>query len=104
MVPFNHSDRSISFGHKLEAYLDLYDSTVKDDKPEAVLFRNVHKNGTLTKQNMGCHHTANVGKEIANLMHLDNAESFTGHCFRRSAASQAAKAGATTPALKTHFG
>ena len=106
LIPFNHDDSSISFGRIFQDYYDLVIATfpkIVEDK-SAPLFFNVHKSGQLVNSPMGMHTVGNVGKDVARLLSLTDIDSYTGHCFRRSAATQAAKAGASTPALKTHFG
>lgn len=103
-VPFNYENTSISYGHKLKAYLELLEQTFGEIPQDAPLFRNSHRNGKIMLTPMGAHITGAVGKQVAQVLNKDSPEIFTGHCFRRSAATQAAKAGATTPALKTHFG
>lgn len=55
-------------------------------------------------QPMGKHKIEDVGKEIANFLKLDNPNTYTSHCFRRTGATMAADAGATTTQLKRAFG
>jgi integrase len=44
-----------------------------------------------------------IGKEIAKVLKKPDPEKFTGHCWRRSAATAAADNGATTMMMRTHF-
>ena len=73
------------------------------------LFKGTPKFNHTTKakyvnQNMGKVKIANVGVDVATLLKLDNPKRYTGHCFRRSAATFAADGGATTTEMKRHFG
>ena len=68
------------------------------------LFRGVHGGQRIVKQPMGIHLIRNVAKDVATELGLDNPSSFTGHCWRRSSATQAAGAGATSTDLKRTYG
>ena len=45
-----------------------------------------------------------IVKDVATILQLDNPETYTGYCFRRTAASMAADGGATTQQLQRAFG
>ena len=45
-----------------------------------------------------------IGKNVARRLQLDNPESYTGHCFRRTSATMAADGGATTQQMQRAFG
>ena len=45
-----------------------------------------------------------IGKEVAKELGLEHPDTYTGHCFRRSSATEAANKGATSVDLKRHFG
>ena len=53
---------------------------------------------------MGKNKISQIGQDVAKVLKLDNAKSYTGHCFRRTAATFAADGGASTTAMKRHFG
>lgn len=61
-------------------------------------------NFRFIQQPMGINKISAVGTDIAKILKLDNPETYTGHCFRRTAATFAADGGATTSAMKRHFG
>ena len=44
-----------------------------------------------------------IGKDVATILQLDNPETYTGHCFRRTAATMEADGGATTQQLQRAF-
>ncbi|XP_045765066.1 uncharacterized protein LOC123867182 [Maniola jurtina] len=62
------------------------------------------KNGKCTKQVVGRHKIAAIPKRIATYLDLPDAESYTGHCLRRSSATLLASAGANVLTLKRHGG
>ena len=104
LVPFSLNIPSICIGPKVCAYLQgIKDSNIETTHESPLLFNGL-KSGAYTKQPIGKNVLANIGKEIAELLHLPNPGSFTGHCFRRTAARAAADNGATTSDLKRHFG
>jgi Phage integrase family len=63
-----------------------------------------YKAGKCSIQPVGIHTLGKIPQEIAKFLNLQNPESFTGHCFRRSSASMLADAGADILTLKRHGG
>ena len=61
-------------------------------------------NGTFVNQPMGKSYLSSIGKDVAGVLKLDNPERYTGHCFRRTAATMAADGGATTQQMQKAFG
>lgn len=61
-------------------------------------------NGKCVKQVIGINKIRNTPKEIATYLKLSEAESYTGHCFRRSSATLLADSGADFASLKRHGG
>ncbi|EFA07727.1 hypothetical protein TcasGA2_TC002205 [Tribolium castaneum] len=57
-----------------------------------------------TIQPVGIHKIGGVPATVAKYLGLENASSYTGHCFRRSSASLLANAGATMERIKRHGG
>ena len=57
----------------------------------------------FVNQPMGKNYLYNIGKDIARYLNLENPDTYTGHCFRRSSATMAADAGITAPELQRHF-
>ncbi|EFA09409.2 uncharacterized protein LOC103315043 isoform X1 [Tribolium castaneum] len=57
-----------------------------------------------TIQPVGIHKIGGVPAIVAKYLGLENASSYTGHCFRRSSASLLANAGATMERIKRHGG
>ena len=55
---------------------------------------------TATKQNIGHNTTAKTGVRIANRLGLDSPGLYTGHTFRRTAATICAESGMTLPEIK----
>lgn len=56
--------------------------------------------GRCTKQVIGINKLGNMPKQIAIYLNLDNPEIYTGHCFRRTAATVLVDAGADLVTLK----
>ena len=59
---------------------------------------------TFVNQAMGKNYLSNIGKDVALVLNLEEPERYTGHCFRRTAATMAADGGATTQQLQKAFG
>ena len=93
----------VCFGSYVVKYLELLRRSQPDIKAESPLFWRARVSG-LGKQPMGCNMLGNITKEVAQKLNLPNPERYTGHCLRRSAATEAASRGATSVNMKTHFG
>ena len=64
--------------------------------------RKSDRSGYYTAQPMGVHMLAKTGVQVAEFLGLENPQSFTGHSFRRSSATNMAEAGASSTDMKTH--
>ena len=83
-------------------YLQLGKS-LPDLDPDAALFRRPTKSGYANSP-IGRNMLGRVGVAIAEELGLKNPKKYTGHCFRRTAATVAANHGATSLDLKRHMG
>jgi Integrase len=63
-----------------------------------------YQNGKCSSQNVGINKIGNMAREIAKFLMLENPESYTGHCFRRSSATILVNSGSNLLALKRHGG
>ena len=61
------------------------------------------KSNSFAGQPMGRNTIGAVPKFIASYLELDNADKYTGHCFRRSSATALADSGATLTTLKRQY-
>ena len=104
LVPFNKSDPAICFGSKLSNYLDSVSRVLGPFQPDDKLFKGCHSGIRFVNQPFGRNQLQKVGQDVAMELGLPDPEAYTGHCWRRSAASQAALAGASTTQLKKGFG
>ena len=81
-----------------------YIQCFKVEDPRDRFFRKLKYNSIQqvvgTKQVVGRHTAANVGKEIAQALGLPNPELFTGHCWRRVTGTWGADAGLSLPEIK----
>jgi hypothetical protein len=77
--------------------------SLPDIKPDSELFHTCTKTG-YSKQVMGKNFIHQIGKNVATELGLDDPAHYTGHCFRRTAATAAANSGANTLEMKRHFG
>ena len=100
LVPFGEP---VCFGTHVRRYLDLLRQSLPDLNEEDPLFLRPTKSGFCT-QPMGENQLGNIGKQLAKELGLPNPSTFTGHCFRRSAATAAASNGATSVMMKGQFG
>ena len=62
------------------------------------------KTSKFVNQPMGRNLLYCVGKDVATKLGLDNPETYTGHCFRRTSATMAADGGATPQQMQRAFG
>lgn len=63
-----------------------------------------YENGKCSNQNVGMNTFGNMPKLIAKYLNLQDANLYTGHCFRRSSATLLADAGGDIVDLKRHGG
>ena len=103
LVPFNEEDKNCCFGSRVQDYLQILCRDIPNIEPNEEIFRTVRKQG-LIKCVMGKNYISQIGKDVASYLSLDDPNQYTGHCFRRSSATEAANAGANTMELKRHFG
>ena len=104
LVPFNRNKPHLCFASRVMAYIHHLNEDIPDVKPDEGLFRKPMKSGSYSRQVLGKHTLAGIGKEIAEELGLEKPETYTGHCFRCSSATAAANHGANTVELKRHFG
>ena len=97
------SEDEVCYGSRVVVYLELLRHCHPNISPDKPLFLRARKNG-LGLQPMGANMLGNISREIAEELNLPNPETFTGHGFRRSAATEAASRGATSVNMKGHFG
>ena len=100
LVPFGDS---ASFGMCLVRYLELRRKSEPDLGDAEPLFLRVCKNG-LGRQPMGQNHLGYISRSLAKELGLPKPHTYTGHSYRRSAATAAASNGATSVMMKGQFG
>ena len=99
LIKRNDDDqRRCMFSH-VKTYLD---ALLKNNITEGPLFRTCLK-AKFSTLPMGHNTLAKCGIFIAEALELPHAKHYTGHCLRRSAASAAADAGATTMDMQRHM-
>ena len=104
LIPFNRGEPHLCFATRVTNYRDKLLESFPDIQPQDAFFRRALKNKFSQKEVIGRTAFGKIGKKIAAELHLNNPEGYTGHCFRRSAATEAANNGATTTDLKTGMG
>ncbi len=102
LVPFNKADQSICLASKVSTYLQCVDSLALDNGSR--LFVGCMGGKAFVKTPMGINMLRNIGKDVACILSLESPMAYTGHCWRRSSATQAATQGATTVDMKRQFG
>lgn len=83
----------------IRSYIALRPSKINHDR----FFINYIK-GKCTVQPVGIHKVAAVPSIVAKFLKLENYQSYTGHCFRRTSASMLAASGASMESIKRHGG
>ena len=104
LIPFNRDEPHLCWATRVVSYRDKLLASVPDIQPQDAFFRRALKTGFSKNEVIGRTTFGKVGKEIAAELNLSNPGGYTGHCFRRSAATEAANNGATTTDLKTGMG
>ena len=86
----------------LASYLDMVKNQLYQYKGK--VWYTGRKTDTLTNQTMGKNSVSKVPHEIAALLKLDDPSKYTFHSFRRTSATRAADAGATSEQLVDFYG
>jgi hypothetical protein len=82
------------------AVLDRYRKSFDKDKQVGRFLKKIHINGKGTLQHVGIQKLSKYAQEIAEFLKLPEPEKYTGHCFRRTAATWAADSGCSLLQLK----
>jgi integrase len=100
LIPISGSSNLPNYAFIVDQYLQrLKDDTNAISGP---LFKTCKM--SISRQNMGINEMYQLGVQIATLIKLPEPKRYTGHTFRRTAATVAADNGATCMDLMTHFG
>ena len=103
LVPFNQDDPAKCFATHIVLYLNDLKKSL-GSKVSGVLFHTVKKSGNgYSKLPMGINYMYAMPRDIATALKLENPESYTGHGFRRSCATQMADSGANSVELRRFF-
>lgn len=92
LVPFERNNPQLCLASRVVTYLRGLEQSHPNLKADEDLFKQCLKDG-FGKHSMGKNVLAQVGKEVATQLGLDVPEKYTGHCFRRSYATEAANQG-----------
>jgi len=79
----------------LDTYMALFTEQNKLDEPRFFRKLKLNSKGQIaaTKEKIGQHTAENIGKAVAGILRLLNPGDFTGHCWRRTAATLMAESG-----------
>lgn len=98
-----HATRQFVLCGRDREYLKQYMSLRPQQVTNKRLFLNFKK-GKCTSQVVGINTIGKIPRQIAAYLKLENPETYTGHCFRRSSATLLADAGGDLLTLKRHGG
>ena len=105
LVPYDKANPHICFVAPVAHYIDCVTASLPHLRPEDPLFHRPLTKGFGKKgQVMGVNMLRTIGKEVAKELGMENPNRYTGHCFRRSSATEAANKGATSIDMKRAFG
>ena len=90
LVPFDLEHPELCFAQPIIEYKNLLHQCLPGLVPEDPLFFKPLKNGKFSRQVIGKNKLSDIGKEVAARLGLPNPETFTGHGWRRSSATEAA--------------
>ena len=102
LIPENKVDPTICMKSHLMNYVNMVMAILSED-PNGRLWRGCSGGKGFVKQNCGHNTLSGVGKDVAKELGIANYNAYTGHCWRRSAATEAAANGANTMQLKKGF-
>lgn len=102
LVPFNREDSAICLATKVKNYLEALGKLGDDN--DSNLFKGCMRGSHFVKNPMGKNTLHDIGKDVAKELGICDWEAYTGHCWRRSSATQVAGGGATTVDMKRQFG
>ena len=89
LVPYNHANPHICFASPISRYIDQVKAALPHLRAQDPLFHRALKDGFGTKgQTMGVNMLCKIGKEVALELGMENPGRYTGHCFRRSSATE----------------
>lgn len=69
---------------------------------EGFVFRRISKTGNLSQQPIGTHHWNRRIRTLAKAVNLPSADHYSSHSLRRGFATEAARLGASMPAIQRH--
>ena len=108
MIPSGANSRGVDFAAIIRKYIDTlhFDHVAVCNAPFIRTGKKAvnSKPSTFINSPMGKNYISNVGKDIASFLGLDFPERYTGHCFRRTSATQMANEGATVMEMRQTFG
>ena len=90
LIPLNNERPELCFARPILEYKKLLQLSLPDLRDEDPLFFKPLKNGKFSRQVIGKHKLSDIGKEVAARLGLPNPETYTGHGWRRAAATEAA--------------
>ena len=90
------------YAHVLAMYLDKVNNQL--EKYKGRVWYTGKKSDSLSNQHMGKNSISKIPHEIASLLNLPDPARYTFHSFRRTSATNAADAGATTEQLVDFYG
>ncbi len=102
LVPYNRENPSICLASKVRNYLQELGPLAHNK--ESKLFKGCMRGKQFVANPMGKNLLQAIGKDVAMILGLEDAESYTGHCWRRSVATHVAGQGASTLDMKRQFG
>ena len=108
LIPRGRTENGVCLASIIDSYLKALAYDRVDTPGKSPLIRTgrtgkPNKPSIFVKTPIGVNSLYNVGKDVAEFLQLANPELFTGHCFRRSSATQLANSGCSVMELKQKF-
>lgn len=100
-IPDSKTDKPRSFVIN-EMYLNIYRKyvAIRPENMDSNRFFFKYQNGKGCRQVVGIHQFRKIPKMVATYLNLSNPTEYTGHCFRRSAATMLIDSGGDITSLK----
>ena len=102
LVPRNLNDVTICMASHLSNYITCV-KPILDSDPNGRLWKGCNGGRGFVRANCGHNVLHDVGKDVAKELGIEKWNTYTGHCWRRTAATESANNGATSVQMKKNF-
>ena len=108
LIPRGPGESGVCLASIVDTYLNALANDRVDTPGNSPLIRTgrnavSNKPSVFVNSPIGVNYLYDVGKDVAKFLHLAEPNRYTGHCFRRTSATELANSGATVMEMKQKF-